>query len=86
GMTIPLILIALFIGWSSKNILQRDRYNMLFNYALLTAAVFTSGSLDSDLTFFLGVFRNFIVLFIIGNWIIFPWINGFIEKDEYVYD
>jgi hypothetical protein len=82
GMLIPLLLVACFIGWSCKYILQKEQYNMLFNFALLTGAIFSSGTIDSDLTFFLGVFRNYIVLFIIGNWIIFPWINRFIERDD----
>lgn len=82
GMIAPLLLLAVFIGWASKKILQQKKFNLLFNYALLIGAVFTSGTLDSDLTFLLGVFRNFVVLFIIGNWVLFPWLNRFVSNKE----
>lgn len=81
GMIIPLLLIAAFIGWASKNILQR-KYNTFLNYSLLICVVFASGTLDSDLTFFLGVYRNLLVLFILGNWVIFPWLNRFITRND----
>jgi hypothetical protein len=81
GMIIPLGLVALFIGWAARKIIQ-SKNNRLFNYSLLIGTVFTMGTMESDLTFFLGAIRNFVVLFIMGNYFIFPLINKFIVRRD----
>ena len=51
------------------------KYNTVFVYAILIGFFLHSGTLESDIVFFLGMIRNLIAIFLIGNWFIFPWLN-----------
>lgn len=80
GMIIPVALTGLLIGWAMNYIMGMQKLNSLFIYSLIIAIFLTMGTLENDIIFFWGYIRNFFVLFILGNWFIFPWINKFITK------
>jgi len=74
-MFIPLILIGAFIGWGSNYLLRLKNYNPLFTYSIFIAIIISIGTVENDTLTFLGSIRNFIVLVIVGNWAIFPFLN-----------
>jgi hypothetical protein len=80
GMTIALVVIAFIIARTTKFLLNLNKYNLLFNYALLIAIILSLGTFESDITFFIGMMRNYLVMFIICNKYVFPRMNKFITS------
>lgn len=79
GMLIPLIIIALIIVAICNHILKSKQYNVLFSYSLLIALIMSLGTFESDIIFYLGSIRNYIIVLLLGNWIIFPKLNKYIR-------
>lgn len=80
GMFIPVIIVGLIIGWGITQIMKMKELNTLFMYSLIMGTFLSMPTLENDIIFFLGAIRNFIVIFILGKWIIFPWINKSITR------
>ena len=74
-MVIPLLGIVAIVSLSYNYIINNKKYNLLFNYALIIAIFPSIGAFESDIVFFLGILKNYIVMLIIGNTILFPWLN-----------
>jgi len=80
GMFIPVIFVGLIIGWGINQIMKMKKLNTLFLYSLVMGTFLSMPTLENDIIFFLGAIRNFIVIFILGKWVIFPWINKSITR------
>ncbi|MBL7683285.1 MAG: hypothetical protein JNK00_07970 [Flavipsychrobacter sp.] len=78
-MMIPLLVITFFIGKVSNYIINSDKYNLIFNFALFIATILSLGTFESDIIFYLGSIRNYLVFMILGNYFIFPWLNKYIS-------
>ncbi len=74
-MMIPLAIITFLIGRASNYIINNKNYNLLFTYSLFMGTILSLGTFESDIIFYLGTVRNYIVVMIVGNTLLFPWLN-----------
>ncbi|MBS1778682.1 MAG: hypothetical protein JST70_05115 [Bacteroidetes bacterium] len=79
GMIIPLLIIAFGIGKAASYIMNNKRYNLIFTYCLFIAVFMSLGTFESDIIFYLGSIRNYVVVLLLGNWLIFPRLNKYIK-------
>lgn len=77
-MFIPLVLVAVLVGFFYKTIVAKKRYNLLFTYSLLIGTFLALGTFESDSLFFLGIMRNHAVFLILGYFTFFPFLHKFI--------
>ncbi|MBN9482699.1 MAG: hypothetical protein J0H46_05065 [Bacteroidetes bacterium] len=80
GMIIPLLIIAFGIGKAASYIMNSTRYNLIFTYCLFIAVFMSLGTFESDIIFYLGSIRNYVVVLLLGNWLIFPRLNKYIKS------
>jgi hypothetical protein len=79
-MFIPLLLITYGIAAVSNYIINSDKYNILFTYSLFIGTILSLGTFESDIIFYLGSIRNYAVFMILGNYLLFPWLNRYIRN------
>lgn len=82
-MIIPLLCIAWVIARAYLWMINNKKYNLLFNYALAISVFVNIGTFESDIIFFLGIIKNYLVMLVIGNLIVFPWLNFYMLKKEF---
>jgi len=84
GMIIPLIFLFMALGLFCKRIFTNKNYNPIFNISMLIAIVTNIGTFESDLTYFLGILRNYVVVYFVCDIFIFKFLNtyltGHVEK------
>ena len=78
-MIIPLILIAVMIGYIYTWVLG-FKYNILLVYSIMIGFFLMMGMFESDMIFFFGMLRNNVAFLVLGVMVIFPFINKFITK------
>lgn len=79
-MTLPLIGIALLLGWLYKFILGKKQYNKLFTYSLLISVFISLGTFESDTLYYLGMLRNNVAFLILCYAFVFPPLHKYIIK------
>lgn len=79
-MFIPLLLITYGVALVSNYIINSDKYNILFTYSLFIGTILSLGTFESDIIFYLGSIRNYAVFMILGNYLLFPWLNKYIRN------
>jgi len=52
---------------------------LIFTYCLFIAVFMSLGTFESDIIFYLGSIRNYVVVLLLGNWLIFPRLNKYIK-------
>lgn len=80
GMIVPLLIIAFGVGKAAAYIMTNKRYNLIFTYCLFIAVFMSLGTFESDIIFYLGSIRNYVVVLLLGNWVIFPRLNKYIKS------
>lgn len=78
GMILPIIVIFVLLGWFCKRILINKKYSPIFNISMLVAIVTHIGTFESDLTFFLGILRNYVVVYFFCDLFLFKFLNKYL--------
>ncbi len=71
GMTLALIAISIILAFFFRWVLFNTKYSIVFNLSLLIAIITHIGTFESDLIFFLGSIRNYLVVYIFCNKFVF---------------
>jgi hypothetical protein len=79
-MFIPLIFITCGIAFVANYIINSNKYNLLFTYSLFLGTILSLGTFESDIIFYLGTIRNYSLVMLLGNYMIFPWLNKHIKN------
>lgn len=78
-MFIPLLVITFMIGKVSNYIINSDKYNLIFTYSLFIGTILSCGTFESDIIFYLGSVRNYTVFMLLGNFLLFPYLNKYVK-------
>lgn len=78
-MFIPLLIITFMIGKVSNYIINSNKYNLIFTYSLFIGTILSCGTFESDIIFYLGSVRNYTVFMLLGNFLLFPYLNKYVK-------
>lgn len=81
-MIIPLMIITFLIGKAANYIVNNKQYNLIFVYSLFIGIFLSMGTFESDIIFYLGSVRNYIVFMILGKIFIFAWLNKYVTSNR----
>jgi hypothetical protein len=82
GMTLALVILFAFLGIFLKRIAQNNKYSLIFNISILAAVVTHIGTFESDLTFYIGIIRNYVVVYIFCDIFVFKSLNRFLTGEK----
>jgi hypothetical protein len=81
GMTIALLILGVLLAWFFKYVFTNKKYSSIFNISILIAIITNIGTFESDLTFYLGILRNYIVVYIFCDLFLFKSLNRYLTGE-----